>query len=130
LRQKIWELVRRVNAQGTAILFTTHYLEEAEQLCESITLVNHGQVIKSGRLRDIQKEFSKNTIHFELFDRQVKHLDRVSAIGSEYEYPLTDLGNDVARLSEHYNGNIKSIRSEAASLEHIFLKLTGDNKTL
>lgn len=124
LRQKIWELVRRLNQEGTTILFTTHYLEEAEQLCESITLVDHGKVIKSGRLKDIQEEFSKKTIHFELFDRNVEHLKNVTAIGSEYEYPMTDLGVDMAALTKHYDGNLKSIRSEAASLEQIFLKLT------
>src|SRR3989338_9067024 len=44
LRQKIWELVRRLNAEGATILFTTHYLEEAEQLCESIALIDHGDL--------------------------------------------------------------------------------------
>jgi ABC-2 type transport system ATP-binding protein len=124
LRQKIWELVRRLNEAGTAILFTTHYLEEAEQLCENITLMNHGRVIKSGRTKDIQQEFSKNSIHFELFDRSVAPLSGVVAVGSEYEYPLTNLGVDMAKLTAHYQGNLKSVRSEAASLEQIFLKLT------
>jgi ABC-2 type transport system ATP-binding protein len=124
LRQKIWDLVRRLNSEGTTILFTTHYLEEAEQLCENITLMNHGVVIKDGKLKDIQKEFSKNVIHFELFDRSEKHIEGVREIGVEYEYPLLDLAADVDRLAKHYGTNIKSIRSEAASLEQIFLDLT------
>lgn len=124
LRQKIWELVRRLNAEGTTILFTTHYLEEAEQLCEFITLVDHGRVVRDGRLRDLQAEFSKNTIHFELFDQKVTQLEGVRSVGSEFEYPLTDLGVDMARLTAHYKGNIKSVRSESASLETIFLTLT------
>lgn len=125
LRQKIWSLVRRLNEEGTTILFTTHYLEEAEQLCESITLIDHGRVIKNGKLKDIQQEFSKNAIHFELFDRAVAHVPGVIEVGSDYEFPMTDLGADMAKLTTHYKGNIKSIRSEAASLEQIFLKLTG-----
>ncbi len=124
LRQKIWELVRRLNAEGTTILFTTHYLEEAEQLCESITLVNHGKVIKTGKTKDIQKEFSKNTIHFELFDRTVSHLPGVEAVGTEYEFPLTNLEVDMVKITNHYRSNIKSIRSDTASLEQVFLKLT------
>lgn len=126
LRQKIWELVRRLNAEGTTVLFTTHYLEEAEQLCESITLVNHGRVIKTGKTKDIQKEFSKNTIHFELFDRTVQHLPGVQAVGIEYEFPLTSLDTDMLALTKHYGSNIKSIRSDTASLEQVFLKLTED----
>ncbi len=124
LRQKIWSLVRRLNEEGTTIVFTTHYLEEAEELCENITLINHGKIIKNGKLKDIQNEFSKNVIHFELFDKNISHLDGVRPIGVEFEYPLTDLGNDVQKLSQHYKGNIKSIKSEAASLEQIFLDLT------
>ncbi len=129
LRQKIWGLVRRLNEEGTTIVFTTHYLEEAEQLCESIALVDHGHLIKNGKLKDIQQEFSKNTIHFELFDRTVTPLAGVSEIGTEYEYPISsDLANDMAKLTNHYNKNIKSVRSEAASLEHVFLKLTGNKE--
>lgn len=124
LRQKIWELVRRLNAEGTTILFTTHYLEEAEQLCESITLIDHGKVIKQGKIKDIQQEFSKNVIHFELFDRTVEHLPGVKAIGVEYEFPMDHLGKDMEKLTKFYDGNIKSIRSEAASLEQVFLELT------
>jgi len=53
LRQKIWELVRRLNREGTTILFTTHYLEEAEQLCENVTLINHGRIIKDGSVKEL-----------------------------------------------------------------------------
>lgn len=127
LRQKIWALVRRLNAEGATILFTTHYLEEAEQLCESITLIDRGRVIKNGKLKDIQQEFSKNAIHFGLFDRKVPHLDGVIEVGSDYEFPMTDLSGDMATLTTHYKGNIKTIRSESASLEQIFLKLTNNS---
>lgn len=124
LRQKIWELVRRLNAEGTTILFTTHYLEEAEQLCDTITVMNHGKVIKEGKLKDIQKEFSKNVIHFEIFDRTVNHPPGVSATGSGFEFPMTNLALDTQMLTAHYGDNLKSIKSEAASLEQIFLTLT------
>jgi ABC-2 type transport system ATP-binding protein len=120
--------VRRLNSEGTTILFTTHYLEEAEQLCESITLIDHGRSIKDGNLKDIQKEFSKNVIHFELFDRSITHAPGVELIGVEYEYPMTDLATDMSFLTKYYNTNIKSIRSEAASLEQIFLRLTSSHK--
>ncbi len=124
LRQKIWELVRRLNASGTTILFTTHYLEEAEQLCDAITLVNHGKVIKEGKLKDIQQEFSKNIIHFELFNKSVSHPSDVVATGSEFEFPMTNLAQDMNMITTHYGDNLKNIRSEAASLEQIFLTLT------
>jgi ABC-2 type transport system ATP-binding protein len=64
LRQKIWELVRRMNADGTTILFTTHYLEEAEHLCESITLINKGKVEGRKTKRDPARIFEEhNSLH-------------------------------------------------------------------
>ncbi len=124
LRQKIWELVRRLNGEGTTILFTTHYLEEAEQLCESVTFINHGKVVKEGKLSKIQQEFSKNVIHFELFDRAQPTLAGVNPVGNEYEFPITDLADDMTKVIKHYGENLKSVRNAAPSLETIFLDLT------
>lgn len=126
LRQKVWELVRRLRDDGTTILFTTHYLEEAEQLCDRITVINHGRIVKEGVLKDIQKEFSKNMISFELFDRNVNHLPGVVAEGSEFHFPMRELEADVHAIAQHYNGNLKAMKTEAASLEQIFLTLTKD----
>lgn len=126
LRQKIWELVRRMNKEGTTILFTTHYLEEAEQLCDEITLINHGKVIKQGKLSDIQKEFSENVVAFELYKPDVEHLAGVHKQGVEFHFPINDLDSDMSAVIKHYGDNLKSIKSESASLEQIFLKLTSN----
>ena len=45
LRQQLWSYVRKLNAAGTTVLLTTHYLEEAEELCDRIAIINHGRVI-------------------------------------------------------------------------------------
>ena len=124
LRQKIWELVRRVNQEGTTILFTTHYLEEAEQLCEEITVINHGKVVEQGNLAAIQKEFSKSVIHFELFNQNAEQLAGVKKNGTVFEFPMTQLSNDMNKVIQFYGDNLKSIKNEAASLEQIFLELT------
>ncbi len=124
LRQKIWDLVRRLRDEGTTMLFTTHYLEEAEQLCDRITMINHGRIIKDGSLKDIQREFSKNVITFELYDRGVTHAPGVRIDAGTFHFPMTDLAKDMRTLTEHYHSNIKAIRSEAVSLERIFLELT------
>ncbi len=124
LRQKIWELVRRLNTEGTTILFTTHYLEEAEQLCENVTLINHGRILKDGSVKDLLRESSRNMISFELFKRDVAHLPGVIVEGTEYRFPMKDLEADVHALTNFYNGNLKSIRTEAVSLEQVFLEVT------
>ena len=126
LRQKIWELIRELNRHGTTIIFTTHYLEEAEQLCESMTVINKGQVVKQGRVREIQEEFSHNLISFELFEREVEHLPGVRLVGSEYEFLYKDLVQDMSQILAHYGNNLKTIHNESASLEKVFLALTGE----
>jgi len=49
LRTQLWDYVRKINAEGTTILLTTHYLEEAEELCDEIAIINHGEIIKRDR---------------------------------------------------------------------------------
>ncbi len=124
LRQRIWELVQQLNREGTTIIFTTHYLEEAEQLCEAMTVINKGKVIKEGKVKSIQQEFSKNLISFELFDRDVPALAGVRQVGTEFELPYTDLSHSMQTLLQHYGSNLKSLHNESASLEKVFLELT------
>jgi ABC-2 type transport system ATP-binding protein len=128
LRQKIWELVEELNTQGTTVIFTTHYLEEAEQLCDSMTVIHKGNIIKEGKVKDIQQEFSKNLISFELFDRNVEHLQNVRQVGTEFELAYKELSPSMQALLTHYGSNIKSIQNESASLEKVFLELTSEVK--
>ncbi|MEY4890209.1 MAG: hypothetical protein RIQ75_1339, partial [Pseudomonadota bacterium] len=53
LRQQLWEYVRELNRRGVTIVLTTHYLEEAEELCERIAIINHGQVIANKPTREL-----------------------------------------------------------------------------
>ena len=128
LRKKIWDLVREMNRQGTTILFTTHYLEEAEQLCDELTIINHGKIVVDGSLKDIQSRFETGIIYFELFENGVQHLGGVTEIGIEYQLCAQDLPAGLKKLGEHYGRNLKSVRSESPSLEKIFLELTSDKQ--
>ena len=51
LRLELWHYVQRINAEGTTILLTTHYLEEAEQLCDQIAFINGGEIVAAGDAR-------------------------------------------------------------------------------
>ena len=57
LRLELWHYVRRINAEGTTILLTTHYLEEAEQLCDRIAFINGGEIVAEGTSQDLAAEF-------------------------------------------------------------------------
>src|ERR671927_34974 len=57
LRLELWHYVQRINSEGTTILLTTHYLEEAEQLCDRIAFINQGQIVAQGSSADLASEY-------------------------------------------------------------------------
>jgi len=62
LRLELWHYVQRINAEGTTILLTTHYLEEAEQLCNRIAFINHGEIVARGTSRDLAETYGVRSL--------------------------------------------------------------------
>jgi ABC-2 type transport system ATP-binding protein len=62
LRLELWHYVQRINAEGTTILLTTHYLEEAEQLCNRIAFINHGEIVARGTSRDLAETYGVSSL--------------------------------------------------------------------
>lgn len=124
LRQRLWDLVRTLHRDGATILFTTHYLEEAEQLCERITLLNKGKVVKEGNLQAMQQEFSGNLLSFELYNTEKPLMPGVKQNGKTYELAYEDLGKALASVSDYYGNSLKTVQNQRVSLEQIFLELT------
>ena len=57
LRLELWHYVQRINAEGTTILLTTHYLEEAEQLCSKVAFINDGQIVAQGTSQELARQY-------------------------------------------------------------------------
>ena len=62
LRLELWHYVQRINAEGTTILLTTHYLEEAEQLCNRIAFINEGEIVAQGTSEDLSEEYGVTSL--------------------------------------------------------------------
>jgi ABC-2 type transport system ATP-binding protein len=62
LRLELWHYVKQVNEEGTSILLTTHYLEEAEQLCDRIAFINHGEIAASGSVAELSERYGVSNI--------------------------------------------------------------------
>ena len=62
LRLELWHYVKRINTEGTTILLTTHYLEEADQLCDRIAFINDGQIVARGTSRELATEFGVSSL--------------------------------------------------------------------
>src|SRR6476661_2091733 len=80
LRLELWHYVQRINAEGTTILLTTHYLEEAEQLCDQIAFINGGEIVARGTSRELSAQYGVGSLedaYLELVGR--KELSRAHA---------------------------------------------------
>lgn len=62
LRLELWHYMQKLNREGTTILLTTHYIEEAEQLCKRIALINKGKILDEGTPNELKKRFKKKTL--------------------------------------------------------------------
>jgi ABC-2 type transport system ATP-binding protein len=84
LRLELWQYVQRVNAEGTTILLTTHYLEEAEQLCDRIAFINGGEIVATGSSDELAERFGVTSLedaYLELVGR--KELSRAHLASEE-----------------------------------------------
>ena len=66
LRRSLWDYIKRINELGTTICLTTHYLEEAEELCDRITIINNGKVIKDDTKTNLLQIISNKTVLFQI----------------------------------------------------------------
>jgi ABC-2 type transport system ATP-binding protein len=62
LRHELWRYIRRLHSEGTTILLTTHYMEEAEALCEDIALISRGRIAAGGTASDLKERFGGGTL--------------------------------------------------------------------
>jgi len=79
LRLELWQYVKRINEEGTTILLTTHYLEEAEQMCDKIAFINDGRIVATGTTAELSAQFGVGSLedaYLELVGR--KELSRTS----------------------------------------------------
>jgi ABC-2 type transport system ATP-binding protein len=62
LRLELWQYIEKINSEGTSILLTTHYLEEAERLCDHIAFINHGQIAAHGTIPELAQRYGVGTL--------------------------------------------------------------------
>ena len=80
-RNQVWDLVRQVAADGTTVLLTTQYLEEADRLAERLAVIDHGRVIAEGTSRDLKSSIGSNTLHLTLASAE-QRAEAQAVIGS------------------------------------------------
>lgn len=133
LRQLLWDYVRELHARGTTVVLTTHYLEEAEELCDTIAIINHGEVVCSEPTEKLLKRIDEKDVVISL-------AEPISEIPQELSrYKTTMRGPTVISVQINQNEanvgqvlssvqaaglTISDISTEETDLEDIFLQLT------
>ena len=137
IRRGMWRDLREINAAGTTIILTTHYLEEAESLCRNLAIIDHGTIVEQGPMRTL---LSKLDVEGFLLDVEGALPAQLPAIEGtllvardgntlDLEMPRAmDLNGVFARLSEA-GIRVRSMRTKSNRLEELFVRLTGSGDT-
>jgi ABC-2 type transport system ATP-binding protein len=133
IRRSMWAFVKQIAAQGTTIILTTHYLEEAEQLCKNIAIIDHGEIVKNTTIKELLTTLDIETFIFDL-DRSpdealIKALDaKVRDDNSiELDVPKSKNLNSVFKIIDEAGYCVTSMRNKANRLEELFVKMIENN---
>lgn len=133
LRQTLWKTIKEMNARGTTILLTTHYLEEAEELCDEIAIINHGQVVACDTTDALLKQLDNKTVVIVLSEPLAEVPQALAKFEPrqpkpnhiEITYrPSSNAMLDILQTAQACNLPIADIVTEEVDLEDIFLQLT------
>ncbi len=138
LRRQLWELVAQLNAEGVTVVLTTHYLEEAEQLCDRIAIINHGKLIADKPTRELV-EMAREKIVVLTLDRDVATLPASTtfikcvaagerAVEITYNKDATNAGEVLAAVQAQ-GFAIVDVTTREADLEDVFVSLTSGAKS-
>jgi len=124
LRREMWEFVRELNQEGVTIILTTHYLEEAENLCDRVGIINKGNILEVGTVKELLSELKKDTLVLDIVGNIKDLPDRYRVI--EEGRLETDLlqGEDLYTITNelHSKGlQVTGIRNKTNRLEEVFI---------
>lgn len=134
LRRSMWEFLKEINAAGTTIILTTHYLEEAESLCRNIAIIDHGSIVQDTSMRELLQQLNAETFILD-FEEVITTPPQING------YPLRLIGEhtlevDVTKgsgLNNLFSGlsnaglHVSSMRNKSNRLEELFVSLVDKN---
>jgi ABC-2 type transport system ATP-binding protein len=138
-RNQVWDLVRRIAAEGTTVLLTTQYLDEADRLAERMAVIDHGKVIAEGTSRDLKASVGSNAVHIRLADAQQRERaeQAIKRVLGDRVLPASEPALVTARLDRTGQAAdvLTALTDQAVevtefsvgtpSLDEVFLALTG-----
>jgi len=136
IRRSMWAFLEDIAATGTTIILTTHYLEEAEQLCKNIAIIDHGEIVKNTTIKELIKTLDIETFIFDLdkipTDSLLKKLNATLKDDASIELSIarSECLNSVIKILDDGGYRVISMRNKANRLEELFVAMTGDKGAL
>ncbi len=135
-RRSLWEHIERLRNEGRTVLLTTHYMEEAEHLCDRVAIVDHGKILEIGAVDElISRHFTERTLRFrsraELSDSQLAGLRDVARVAHEEDEVVLYTANvprtiaALLDLAQSTGAGDLDVAVRRPTLEDVFLELTG-----
>lgn len=134
IRRGMWRTLREINAAGTTIILTTHYLEEAENLCRNLAIIDHGRIVEQGPMRNLLAKLDVEGFLLDVEGELPAVLPQVEGVlvsahdghTLDVEMPRSmDLNRIFAALDEA-GLRVRSMRPKANRLEELFVRMTGE----
>ena len=134
LRRSMWNFLKEINGNGTTIILTTHYLEEAENLCRNIAIIDHGKIIENTSMKSLLKMLDRETFVLDLsneidacpeiegYSISIKDQNQI-----EVEIPKSESLNELFSELSKKNISIISMRNKTNRLEELFLGMVEKN---
>jgi len=130
MRRSMWDFLREINAQGTTIILTTHYLEEAEALCRHIAIINHGEIVEHTSMKSLLRQLHREVFILDCVEDlpeqveirgfiSVRIDDHTLEVAVEQGQQINEVFAQLDRLGIH----ISSMRNRANRLEEMFVNL-------
>lgn len=135
LRREMWSFLKEINENGTTIILTTHYLEEAEQLCRNIGIIDKGEIVANTNMKDLLGTLNVQGFVFDL-QNPLNQAPEIAGFPLKLEDPLTlvaavskdrsinALFDELSKL----NIKVKSMRNESNRLEELFIEMVNSNE--
>ncbi len=137
-RNHIYEVIERLNSEGMTIIYTTHYLEEAERLCNTIAIIDVGRIVAQGTLKELRRLVDvKDLVTIKLANMNDETISRIKSSDLLFGFDSTtnslkveceNISNEISGIIssvENAGGVIETIYTQRTNLESVFLKLTG-----
>ena len=135
IRRGMWKTLKEVNAAGTTVILTTHYLEEAESLCRNVAIINRGQIIEQGPMKALLAKLDVEGFLFDIDGQLPAALPQIEGTTLhatddhtiDLDMPRAmDLNRVFAALGDA-GIRVRSMRTKSNRLEELFVRLTGDD---